>query len=412
MTKYNGMLAIDVNSISNVKVHRIQDVNEVAYSFTTDGEDYCLLADSIGVASIVEGDATIDTAFAGFWVNNAEQGCVLSFSELADCYEEAVTVGCAFNIFENKGFLLDPMSHNIAAVPDSESELLKRFYFGDSNFSVNTMTDNFSMLDICNSNGTYKFQKTVDTSTLADKSFEQSDFSFSESGSVQFPNGIYGQANALMYRGKVLNLDDNVYILESSLLLDAITLQYISGTFAFVDLQLLRIMSLDKKRRIFYKNGFLYVITGATFFRIKCDTPVELRGGVKKITLCNGDLKCADENVVEVTFHVADYQLVSKDGVPVRWIGEPWTFSEIVNAGLDSDGAPTDYAQSNVLEAKQPKENDGAIITGSFVEPTGKDIELTADYRNYDSFAVAAELYSDDTAKQLVNLLNDTNKIM
>ena len=71
MTKYNGMLAIDVNSISNVKVHRIQDVNEVAYSFTADGEDYCLLADSIGVASVVEGNATIDTAFAEFWVNVA-----------------------------------------------------------------------------------------------------------------------------------------------------------------------------------------------------------------------------------------------------------------------------------------------------------------------------------------------------
>lgn len=412
MTKYNGMLAIDMNSISNVKVHRIQDVNEVAYSFTIDDEDYCLLADSIGVASIVEGDAAIDTAFAEFWLNNAEQDIVLSFSDLADFYDEAVTVGCVFNIFESKGFLLDPMGHNIAAVPDSELELLKRFYFGDSNFSINTMTDSFNMLDICNSNGTYKFQETVDTSILADKSFEQSDFSFSESGSVQFTNGIYGQANALMYRGKVLNLDDNVYILESSLLLDAIMLQYISGTFAFVDLQLLRIMSLDKKRRIFYKNGFLYVITGATFFRVKCTAPVELRGGVKKITLCNGDLKCADENVVEVTFHVADYQLISKDGVPIRWIGEPWTFSEIVNAGLDSDGAPTDYAQSNVLETKQSKDDEGLPITNSFAEANEKDIELTADYRNYDSFAVAAELYSDDVTKQLVDLLNDTNKIM
>lgn len=311
--------------------HRVSGYPEIVYDFTYCDERYRMLANSIfSVSSGIDGN--ILTQF----INTKWYSVELSPQEMIPLYEDT-TVLCSLGLFEGVGFLIDHETSTVSYVPPASLPSFKAFFYGDSDYSDDTMNQRFELTGLVNSDGTLS-----DSSRIVEGNLLQSDFKLGEPVAYDGGHASFYDAATLYYNGRLIKND----IMNYKLLVNGICLKDYDGDYSFLSYCPPKSVSLQpidgqySDSVAFVHERCLYFYAGSSLLKMDFTSLSKIGTGVYRADFGNfTPLEFTIGVPGFVSFHVSGYVLTDKNGDEIPWEGKQLNHSEIVSLGLDSDMA-------------------------------------------------------------------------
>ena len=196
MHKFNGVLI--TNEIKNLQWHRIEGKPEIAYTFSDASDDYCILPNSIDEMLITSDDEITPSLLSlDFWINGSTEGCQLTVDDLRQCYEDDVYAAYSMYNFDSACFLVRHDSSVCIPVPESYQEKLRKFFFGDPNYTKPTLSEIFESSGLVQLNGEFTFVNySADRAELV---FRNSDFHFTDAKPIFVTQNCTSEVHSLYY---------------------------------------------------------------------------------------------------------------------------------------------------------------------------------------------------------------------
>lgn len=339
MLIYNGKLAL--TSVSDIKWHHVRGHAEIAYSFRADNslDHYCVLANNLASIAVDETGMSDDLSEIESWITNSVQGNDITIDTLKESYGEDVTAFATLIVFDGECFYLDHATSFIYHVPKSMEKTLKQFYFGDPDFSQDTVTEQFYSKGICSLDGAYNFIEY--SAQISQLKYDYSNFFFKSDGSIKGKYNQNIQVDTLYLGPKPLMSG----IIQYSLTNDGFSFKGSAGGKFYALYDAADGSGGESAGPIDYKFG-TFVLDQA-FFLVQGNVSIKFPMCADKVTydeeahlrtLDLGDIKLEFAEATENTpyVHVVGYQRYYA-GEPVRWGGQTFTNEELTDSGLDHD---------------------------------------------------------------------------
>lgn len=335
MHKFNGVLI--TNEIKNLQWHRIEGKPEIAYTFSDASDDYCILPNSID-EMLITSDDEITPSLLGldFWINGSTEGCQLTVDDLRQCYEDDVYAAYSLHNFDSACFLVRHDSSVCIPVPESYQEKLRKFFFGDNNYTKPTLSERFESSGLVQLNGEFTFVNySADRAELV---FRNSDFHFTDAKPIFVTPNCTSEVHSLYYdEGQEIKNDiiDYHYNLTGILCMD-LNYRYLYVLYegpngpavSFVNYQF----------GTFYFKGYFFIIQNNIAIKIPCqESDFSEDNHIRYLRFSDFTLEYALRNENSAYFHVAGFTRINERGEKIRWGGEPWSTSDLQQAGMDHD---------------------------------------------------------------------------
>lgn len=335
MHKFNGVLI--TNEIKNLQWHRIEGKPEIAYTFSDASDDYCILPNSIDEMLITSDDEITPSLLSlDFWINGSTEGCQLTVDDLRQCYEDDVYAAYSMYNFDSACFLVRHDSSVCIPVPESYQEKLRKFFFGDPNYTKPMLSERFESSGLVQLNGEFTFVNY--SSDRAELVFRNSDFHFTDAKPIFVTQNCTSEVHSLYY-------DEDQEIKN-----DIIEYHYNPTGILCMDLNYRYLYVLYKgpngpavsfvnyKFGTFYFKGYFFIVQNNVAIKIPCpESDFSEDDYYRYIRFSDFTLECALRNVNAAYFHVAGFVRTSERGEKIRWGGEAWSLSDLQKAGMDHD---------------------------------------------------------------------------
>lgn len=335
MHKFNGVLI--TNEIKNLQWHRIEGKPEIAYTFSDASDDYCILPNSIDEMLITSDDEITPSLLSlDFWINGSTEGCQLTVDDLRQCYEDDVYAAYSMYNFDSACFLVRHDSSVCIPVPGSYQEKLRKFFFGDPNYTKPMLSERFESSGLVQLNGEFTFVNY--SSDRAELVFRNSDFHFTDAKPIFVTQNCTSEVHSLYY-------DEDQEIKN-----DIIEYHYNPTGILCMDLNYRYLYVLYKgpngpavsfvnyKFGTFYFKGYFFIVQNNVAIKIPCpESDFSEDDYYRYIRFSDFTLECALRNVNAAYFHVAGFIRINERGEEIRWGGEPWSTSDLQQAGMDHD---------------------------------------------------------------------------
>lgn len=335
MHKFNGVLI--TNEIKNLQWHRIEGKPEIAYTFSDASDDYCILPNSID-EMLITSDDEITPSLLGvdFWINGSTEGCQLTVDDLRQCYEDDVYAAYSLYNFDSACFLVRHDSSVCIPVPESYQEQLRKFFFGDHNYTKPTLSEIFESYGLVQLNGEFTFVNySADRAELV---FRNSDFRFTDAKPIFVTQNCTSEVHSLYY-GEDQEIKNDIidyHYNPTGILCMDLNYRYLYVLYkgpngpavSFVNYQF----------GTFYFKGYFFIIQNNIAIKIPCqESDFSEDNHTRYLRFSDFTLECALRNENSAYFHVVGFIRINERGEKIRWGGEPWSTSDLQQAGMDHD---------------------------------------------------------------------------
>lgn len=335
MHKFNGVLI--TNEIKNLQWHRIEGKPEIAYTFSDASDDYCILPNSID-EMLITSDDEITPSLLGldFWINGSTEGCQLTVDDLRQCYEDDVYAAYSLYNFDSACFLVKHDSSVCIPVPESDQEQLRKFFFGDHNYTKPTLSEIFESSGLVQLNGEFTFVNySADRAELV---FRNSDFRFTDAKPIFVSQNCTSEVRSLYYdedqeiKNDIIEYHYNpTGILCMDLIYRYLYVLYDGPNGPAVSF-------VNYKFGTFYFKGYFFIVQNNVAIKIPCpESDFSEDDHYRYIRFSDFTLECALRNVNAAYFHVVGFMRTNERGEKIRWGGEAWSLSDLQKAGMDHD---------------------------------------------------------------------------
>lgn len=335
MHKFNGVLV--TNEIKNLQWHRIEGKPEIAYTFSDSSDDYCILANNIDEMLITSDDEIVPSLFAlDFWIKGSTEGCQLTVDDLQRCYDDDVYAAYSLYNFDSACFLVRHDSSVCIPVPESYQEKLRKFFFGDPNYTKPTLSERFESSGLVQLNGEFTFVNY--SSDRAELIFRNSDFHFTDAKLIFVAQNCTSEVHSLYY-GEDQEIKNDIIeyhynptgILCMDLIYRYLYVLYDGPNGPAVSF-------VNYKFGTFYFKGYFFIVQNNVAIKIPCpESDFSEDDHYRYIRFSDFTLECALRNVNAAYFHVAGFMRTNERGEKIRWGGEAWSLSDLQKAGMDHD---------------------------------------------------------------------------
>lgn len=335
MHKFNGVLV--ANEIKNLQWHRIEGKPEIAYTFSDSSEDYCILANNIDEMLITSDDEIVPSLFAlDFWIKGSTEGCQLTVDDLQQCYDDDVYAAYSLYNFDSACFLVKHDSSVCIPVPESYQEELRKFFFGDPNYTKPTLSERFESSGLVQLNGEFTFVNySSDRAVLI---FRNSDFHFTDAKPIFVSQNCTSEVRSLYYdedqeiKNDIIEYHYNpTGILCMDLIYRYLYVLYDGPNGPAVSF-------VNYKFGTFYFKGYFFIVQNNVAIKIPCpESDFSEDDHYRYIRFSDFTLECALRNVNAAYFHVVGFMRTNERGEKIRWGGEAWSLSDLQKAGMDHD---------------------------------------------------------------------------
>lgn len=335
MHKFNGVLV--ANEIKNLQWHRIEGKPEIAYTFSDSSEDYCILANNIDEMLITSDDEIVPSLFAlDFWIKGSTEGCQLTVDDLQQCYDDDVYAAYSLYNFDSACFLVKHDSSVCIPVPESYQEELRKFFFGDPNYTKPTLSERFESSGLVQLNGEFTFVNY--SSDRAELIFRNSDFHFTDAKPIFVSQNCTSEVRSLYYdedqeiKNDIIEYHYNpTGILCMDLIYRYLYVLYDGPNGPAVSF-------VNYKFGTFYFKGYFFIVQNNVAIKIPCsESDFSEDDHYRYIRFSDFTLECALRNVNAAYFHVVGFMRTNERGEKIRWGGEAWSLSDLQKAGMDHD---------------------------------------------------------------------------
>lgn len=335
MHKFNGVLV--TNEIKNLQWHRIEGKPEIAYTFSDSSDDYCILANNIDEMLITSDDEIVPSLFAlDFWIKGSTEGCQLTVDDLQQCYDDDVYAAYSLYNFDSACFLVKHDSSVCIPVPESYQEELRKFFFGDPNYTKPTLSERFESSGLVQLNGEFTFVNY--SSDRAELIFRNSDFHFTAAKPIFVSQNCTSEVRSLYYdedqeiKNDIIEYHYNpTGILCMDLIYRYLYVLYDGPNGPAVSF-------VNYKFGTFYFKGYFFIVQNNVAIKIPCpESDFSEDDHYRYIRFSDFTLECALRNVNAAYFHVVGFMRTNERGEKIRWGGEAWSLSDLQKAGMDHD---------------------------------------------------------------------------
>lgn len=347
MHKFNGVLV--TSEIKNLQWHRIEGKPEIAYTFSDSSDDYCILANSIDEMLITSDNEIMPSlSCLDFWINGSAEGCQLTVEDLQQCYDDDVYAAYSLYNFDSACFLVRHDSSVCVPVPESYQEELRKFFFGDPNYTKPTLSERFESSGLVQLNGEFTFVNY--SSDRAELIFRNSDFHFTDAKPIFVTRNSTAEVSSLYYDEQEIKNDITEYHCNpTGILCMDVQCRYLYVLYDGPNGP--AVSFVNYRFGTFYFKGYFFIVQNNVAIKIPCsESDFSEDDHYRYIRFSDFTLECAVRNVNAAYFHVAGFMRTNERGEKIRWGGEAWSLSDLQKAGIDhdlTDHSPADDSQMN-----------------------------------------------------------------
>ena len=303
-------------------------------------DDYCILPNSIDEMLITSDDEIVPSLFAlDFWIKGSTEGCQLTVDDLQQCYDDDVYAAYSLYNFDSACFLVRHDSSVCVPVPESYQEELRKFFFGDPNYTKPTLSERFESSGLVQLNGEFTFVSY--SSDRAELVFRNSDFHFTDAKPIFVTRNSTAEVSSLYYDEQEIKNDITEYHCNpTGILCMDVQCRYLYVLYDGPNGP--AVSFVNYRFGTFYFKGYFFIVQNNVAIKIPCSESDFSEDDYYRyirfsdFTL-NFTLECAVRNVNAAYFHVAGFVRTNERGEKIRWGGEAWSLSDLQKAGIDHD---------------------------------------------------------------------------